>query len=73
MNPENLETILKFEGDNGALVNLQCDRKNHLYINNQKVITEKKIKLRRFELILAIIGTLSVVLQTILDFLRYIK
>ena len=68
-----LDTFFKYEGNHGEEINLQHDKNNNLYVNNKKILTEKKVKLRWIEMTLLIITTAGVFTQAIVAVLVYLK
>ncbi|HEU5280607.1 MAG TPA: hypothetical protein VFU82_01310 [Gammaproteobacteria bacterium] len=70
---KNLEVIFTHTGDRGEVINLQYDKNNNLYVNGKKLLTQKKISLRWYELILLTLTTLGVLTEAIVSAMPYIK
>jgi orotate phosphoribosyltransferase len=70
---KNLKEMFSVEDEENGTVIFQCDEKSNLYINNKKVITEKEVKLRIGELILAILTTGGICVQAIIAVLTYLR
>lgn len=60
-----LRTIFTQTGDQGEKIEVQYDRNSHLYVNGKKLLTEKKVSLRGYELALLTLTTIGVLIQAI--------
>lgn len=67
---EKLETIFNFEGEGGRTAVLAVDRKNRLYINDEPIVTESKLKLDWWIVAAAVIGAVSTFTLAIIEFGR---
>lgn len=70
---KNLETIFIHTGDRGEVINLQYDHNNNLYVNGKKLLTQKRVSLRWYELTLLTLTTLGVLTEAIVSAMPYIK
>lgn len=70
MKNRNLVTLFE-TGNEDATITLQYDQESNLYVNGKKLITEKKIRLRTMELILAVISTIALSTEAVIQVLLY--
>lgn len=70
---KNLEVIFTHTGDRGEVINLEYDQNNNLYVNGKKLLTQKKISFRWYELILLTLTTLGVLTEAAVSAMSYMK
>lgn len=66
-----LEIFMSTNGPNGEKVNFELDKQNNLYINGKRVLTREVVQLRGYELFLATVTMIAIVVQSVFTVLKY--
>ena len=68
-----IEQVFDVERSDGSKAELGVDSENNLYINGNKIVTEKMIRFTKVEIGLAFLTALSIFGQAVVSILSYFK